>query len=496
MSKQSLTNEEGFIIEDAKPLEANDSKVEYDNQFIYPDVSEGKFGFRINFANLKMITIGIIVLVILGGIFGFVYFQRVNRAAQFEQLTAQIVQAATNYVNGDMEVRREVLAGNRDKIYLSDLISADHLYSGMLDPRNNEPLRECNYVSVSHNEFGELSFEANLANTCEVRETERPIIRLVGDSVINIEFGEVFRDPGATALDIDGETDISTSIVVDNPVDVRTAGTYRVTYTVTGSNGEEAEPINRTVIVKERVEPDPPPAPAPRPPAPAPRPPAPAPRPPAPAPRPPAPPRDTVRPTVSVTATSGRLNAWTNQTTALRIVANDNQRLRNVIVTVNGNTYRNVDVFAQNTTRAIISNVQFANNGTFNVRVIAVDAAGNQSAPFNTIVRVDRARPTCSMTLHRQNAAGNGITGAALPFGNTVHNFNLRVTANTNGGLSGAARTELQLRGATTNRTNTSNSARAVGNVNARGTTEVRCRGVDHAGNTGSWTSWHTVRRG
>lgn len=57
-------------------------------------------------------------------------------------------------------------------------------------------------------------------------------------------------DDGATAIDnVDG--DITASIVVDNPVDITTLGTYTITYNVSDAAGNAAVEITRTVNVVE-----------------------------------------------------------------------------------------------------------------------------------------------------------------------------------------------------------------------------------------------------
>ena len=55
-----------------------------------------------------------------------------------------------------------------------------------------------------------------------------PVITLLGETEVSLELGSTYTDAGATAADnFDG--DITASIVVVNPVDVNTVGTYTVT---------------------------------------------------------------------------------------------------------------------------------------------------------------------------------------------------------------------------------------------------------------------------
>ena len=74
------------------------------------------------------------------------------------------------------------------------------------------------------------------------------MITLLGEAVVEVEQDTAYVDAGATALDdIDG--DLTLSIVVDNPTDTSTPGTYIVTYTVSDAAGNAATPTTRTVNV-------------------------------------------------------------------------------------------------------------------------------------------------------------------------------------------------------------------------------------------------------
>ena len=62
---------------------------------------------------------------------------------------------------------------------------------------------------------------------------------------------ETYTDAGATAMDV-ADGDISSRIVVTNPVDTTVIGNYTVTYDVTDLSGNRAAPITRTVQVQQR----------------------------------------------------------------------------------------------------------------------------------------------------------------------------------------------------------------------------------------------------
>ena len=79
-------------------------------------------------------------------------------------------------------------------------------------------------------------------------DTTPPVITLLGSPTVNLTAGNSYTDAGATALDnVDG--DITSKIVVVNPVNTSTAGTYTITYNVSDAAGNAAAQVTRTVIV-------------------------------------------------------------------------------------------------------------------------------------------------------------------------------------------------------------------------------------------------------
>ena len=80
-------------------------------------------------------------------------------------------------------------------------------------------------------------------------DVDIPLITLIGDSTMNVTLGDLFTDPGATALDeVDG--DLTENIVVGgNTVDTGVEGTYTITYDVSDTQGNAALQVERTVNV-------------------------------------------------------------------------------------------------------------------------------------------------------------------------------------------------------------------------------------------------------
>ncbi|MCX6720745.1 MAG: DUF5011 domain-containing protein [Candidatus Staskawiczbacteria bacterium] len=79
-------------------------------------------------------------------------------------------------------------------------------------------------------------------------DTTAPVITLTGDPEITITVGDVYIDAGATVLDnVDG--DLTTKIIIVNPVDANAVGDYTITYNVSDVAGNSAVEVTRLVHV-------------------------------------------------------------------------------------------------------------------------------------------------------------------------------------------------------------------------------------------------------
>jgi hypothetical protein len=76
-----------------------------------------------------------------------------------------------------------------------------------------------------------------------------PTIQLRGNASVKVTVGGTYNDEGATATDaVDG--DVTSRIVMSNPVNAAVIGTYTVTYDVTDLSGNAAAQATRTVTVQ------------------------------------------------------------------------------------------------------------------------------------------------------------------------------------------------------------------------------------------------------
>jgi hypothetical protein len=80
------------------------------------------------------------------------------------------------------------------------------------------------------------------------KDKTAPVINLSGDATVVCCNGSTYTDPGATATD-DVDGDITSQIIVSNPVNSAVNGTYIVTYNVTDKAGNAASEVTRTVTV-------------------------------------------------------------------------------------------------------------------------------------------------------------------------------------------------------------------------------------------------------
>lgn len=83
---------------------------------------------------------------------------------------------------------------------------------------------------------------------CKKDDITAPEITLVGDATVDVDFKGTYTDGGATAND-DRDGDLTTKVVVSNPVVTTSAETYTVTYNVSDEAGNAASEATRTVNV-------------------------------------------------------------------------------------------------------------------------------------------------------------------------------------------------------------------------------------------------------
>lgn len=135
--------------------------------------------------------------------------------------------------------------------------SADDDCDGALTVVVNNPVND-NVVGVYTVTYNVTDGEGNAATevtrTVTVQDTLKPVITRLGQEFVYVPLFESYTDSGATAADqCDGN--LTASIIVVNPVDTNTPGSYLVTYNVTDAEGNVADQVTRTVIVLDTQQP-------------------------------------------------------------------------------------------------------------------------------------------------------------------------------------------------------------------------------------------------
>jgi hypothetical protein len=84
---------------------------------------------------------------------------------------------------------------------------------------------------------------------CQTVDTTAPVITLLGSNPVDLNVGDTYVEPGATALD-ETDGDVSGNIVIDNSaVNTAVAGSYAITYNVTDASGNAASEVLRYINV-------------------------------------------------------------------------------------------------------------------------------------------------------------------------------------------------------------------------------------------------------
>jgi len=91
-----------------------------------------------------------------------------------------------------------------------------------------------------------------LSRNVRVIDNTGPTIFMNGDPIIQLELGNVFIDPGATAMD---EVDGSVPVRIQGQVDTSKPGTYSLTYLSWDMSDNPATPATRSVSVRDRIRP-------------------------------------------------------------------------------------------------------------------------------------------------------------------------------------------------------------------------------------------------
>lgn len=230
-----------------------------DKEFEYEDESKKKFQIKrwmVIVAALTLVLTIIIVLVIVHIVKSKEPEYTTN---DFKHLEDRMEEEAPTYISqNNIELTSEEI-----KIDLKDLLLEN---GGAIDSSKVKAVKICKgYVIATKNDnevykpyiscgkyyttSGYISGDTTTKKkTTTIRDTEKPVITLKGNSVITLNQGDKYNDEGASATDnIDG--DITSKIKVSGKVDTTKTGTYTITYTVTDKAGNRAEATRKVMVV-------------------------------------------------------------------------------------------------------------------------------------------------------------------------------------------------------------------------------------------------------
>jgi autotransporter-associated beta strand protein len=80
----------------------------------------------------------------------------------------------------------------------------------------------------------------------EQNDTTKPVITLIGDSSVNVDYGSSYTDLGAT---VDDNKDATRSLNGVGSVNTSASGSYTITFNTTDAAGNVADTVTRTVVV-------------------------------------------------------------------------------------------------------------------------------------------------------------------------------------------------------------------------------------------------------
>ena len=173
----------------------------------------------------------------------FVTFSIDSYALSDEQL-AEITSSLENLSTDEFIERRELLLAKLDEQPDED----DPLSEDVEEEVRNAMLAEISVIEALLAVFG-ITLADNVLSDND-KDTEVPVITVLGDNPAIVELGATYTDAGATATDNSGSAVITSS----GAVDTSTVGTYTITYTATDPSGNSSF-ATRTVNVVDTTAP-------------------------------------------------------------------------------------------------------------------------------------------------------------------------------------------------------------------------------------------------
>lgn len=157
-------------------------------------------------------------------------------------------------LNGKEKITLEYGESFKDEGAKAALVGKWHL-------KNGKELEVSAQGAVDEKKLGEYTLtysaetfgkEAQITRSVKVVDTKKPSLKLEGEEKITLTEGQEYKEPGFTAKDnYDG--DLAKEVKTEGKVDTKKAGTYKLSYSVKDSSGNEASATREVVVKKKAV---------------------------------------------------------------------------------------------------------------------------------------------------------------------------------------------------------------------------------------------------
>ncbi len=234
-----------------------------DNNYAEDYVEEEK-KFKITRGMVILATIALIALVIIILVIVNVIQSKKPEytTKDFKYLETRMKEESSTYLlQKNKELTSEITKINLDDLLVQSGGAIDpnkvvaakvcegYVYAYKNDTAIYEPYIKCGKYYTTEGYKEEKT--STKKKTTKQKDTEKPVITIIGEKEITIEKGSEYKDEGAKASD-NVDSDITSKIKVTNKVESNKTGEYKITYTVTDKAGNTATEV-RTVKVIEPV---------------------------------------------------------------------------------------------------------------------------------------------------------------------------------------------------------------------------------------------------
>ena len=176
----------------------------------------------------------------------------VDSYALSDDQLAEITTSLENLSTNELIERRELLLAQLDELADGDEVASDDVDTEeeIEEEVNNinSILAEISVIEALLAVFGIVFADDILSD--DDKDTEAPVISILGDNPATVELGSTYTDEGATATDNSGSAVVTSS----GTVDTNTVGSYTITYTATDASGNSSS-ATRTVNVVDTTAP-------------------------------------------------------------------------------------------------------------------------------------------------------------------------------------------------------------------------------------------------